>query len=173
MATLEEILKERDCRSALQASLIEQYGYPLVVCTMNIPGTEKNNARIQAAFDKSMESFSIMNEANLEKVLERRLETGPEAYFIVTGGTNLLSLKRRLAFFEQTYPIGRLLDLDVKRLDLSPVSRRDINLESRKCLLCHRPAKECARTRRHSIEELSACLNDTLDRFLCKNNLWK
>jgi holo-ACP synthase CitX len=168
MATLEEILMARDDRAALQASLIEEYGYPLVVCTMNIPGPEKNNAMIQASFDKGIEAFSKRNEANLEKVLERRLETGPEVYFIVTGGTNLLALKRRLAFFEQTYPIGRWLDLDVKRLDGTPVSRKDINLENRKCLVCHRPAKECARTHRHNAEELIAITNESLELFLYK-----
>jgi holo-ACP synthase CitX len=173
MATLEEILVARDERAALQFSLIAEYGYPLVVCTMNIPGSTKNDATIQAGFDKSMEAFSKLNEANLEKVLERRLETGPEAYFIVTGGTNLLALKRRLAFFEQTYPIGRWLDLDVKRLDGTPISRKDINLESRKCLICHRPAKECARNQRHSLEELCAMTNENLELFLAKGSSWR
>jgi len=168
MATLDEILQARDDRYALQTSLIEKYRSPLVTCTMNIPGPHKNSDLIQASFDKAMEAFIERNQGVLEEVARQEKETGPERYFIVLGGTNLYALKRRLAFFEQVFPIGRWLDLDLKDNDGMPITRKDINQEQRTCLLCHRPAKECARSERHSLEDLLAVTEKELMLFLKK-----
>ncbi len=166
MATLEQILQGRDDRYALQTSLIEKYQSPLVSCTMNIPGPVKNSELIQASFDKAMDAFIARNQGVLKEVAQQQKETGPERYFIVLGGTNLYALKRRLAFFEQVYPIGRWLDLDLKDSDGIAITRKDIALEQRRCLLCHRPAKECARSERHSLEDLLALTEKELTLFL-------
>ncbi|HAF85097.1 MAG TPA: citrate lyase holo-[acyl-carrier protein] synthase [Sphaerochaeta sp.] len=168
MATLEEILQAREDRCAMQTSLIEKHMSPLVSCTMNIPGPHKNSDLIQACFDKAMEAFVQRNQGVLEEVLEQQKETGPERYFIVLGGTNLYALKRRLAFFEQVFPIGRWLDLDLKDSDGIAITRKDITLEQRRCLLCNRPAKECARSERHSLEDLLALTEKELVLFLKK-----
>jgi len=135
---------------------------------MNIPGPHKNSDLIQASFDKAMEAFIERNQGVLEEVARQEKETGPERYFIVLGGTNLYALKRRLAFFEQVFPIGRWLDLDLKDNDGMPITRKDINQEQRTCLLCHRPAKECARSERHSLEDLLAVTEKELMLFLKK-----
>jgi len=169
MATLEQILKGRDDRFAMQTSLIEKYRSPLVSCTMNIPGPTKNSELIQASFDKAMEAFMERNQGVLKEVAQQQKETGPERYFIVLGGTNLNALKRRLAFFEQVFPIGRWLDLDLKDADGVAITRKEIGLEQRRCLLCHRPAKECARSSRHSLEDLLALEEKDLMLFLTKN----
>ncbi len=166
MANLEQILQARDNRLALQTSLLGKYRSPLVSCTMNIPGPTKNSELIQSSFDKAMEAFMQRNQGVLEEVLEQRKETGPERYFIVLGGTNLYALKRRLAFFEQVYPIGRYLDLDLKDSDGLAITRKDIELEPRRCLLCSRPAKECSRSERHSLEDLLAKTEKELMLFL-------
>lgn len=170
MATLEQILQARDDRYALQTSLIEKYNSPLVSCTMNIPGPDKNSPLIQASFDKAMEVFLQQNQGVLEEVAHRDLETGPERFYIVLGGTNLYALKRRLAFFEQVFPIGRWLDIDLKDSDGVAITRKGIALEQRKCLLCKRPAKECARSKRHSLEDLLAYTEKELQLFVSKDS---
>ena len=170
MATLEQILQGRDDRYAMQTTLLRKYGLPLVSCTMNIPGPDKNSPLIQASFVKAKEIFAGRNQGILEEVAYRNLETGPECYYIVLGGTNLYALKRRLAFFEQVFPIGRWLDLDLKGVDGVPISRKDIVLEQRRCLLCDRPAKECARSARHSIEDLLAYTEKELKLFIAKGS---
>ncbi|MNR69415.1 Apo-citrate lyase phosphoribosyl-dephospho-CoA transferase [compost metagenome] len=46
------------------------------------------------------------------------------------------------------------------------LSRRDLGLAERRCLLCSQPAKICARQRRHSseqlLQEMERMLNDAL-----------
>ncbi|MDD7202562.1 MAG: citrate lyase holo-[acyl-carrier protein] synthase [Spirochaetales bacterium] len=63
-------------------------------------------------------------------------------------------MKRVLVEFELRHPVGRWVDLDVRTSDLSAVSRTQLGLAERRCIICDRPAKECARSRRHPVEEL-------------------
>ncbi|MEG0379594.1 MAG: triphosphoribosyl-dephospho-CoA synthase CitG, partial [Eubacterium sp.] len=55
---------------------------------------------------------------------------------------------------EESTPLGRLFDIDVQRSDGSKVSRKIIGLPKRKCLLCHKNAFECSRSRAHSVKDL-------------------
>ena len=166
MITLQEILSAKDLRVETQIFLRKEYGRPLVACTMNIPGPLKNNLVIQRCFDIGIESLSCTFKQQLDLILERRLETGPECYFIVIPQMDLCELKRKLVTFEETFQIGRWLDLDVKDLEGKNISRKDIGVAERSCLLCDRPAKECGRSRRHSVDELYSYTEQALDVFL-------
>lgn len=55
---------------------------------------------------------------------------------------------------EVSRPIGRLWDIDVLDAQGRILSRLDIGLPARRCLLCRQPAKICARQRRHGSEQL-------------------
>jgi holo-ACP synthase len=56
---------------------------------------------------------------------------------------------------ESISPKARLLDIDVMDKD-GAVSRRELGLDARKCLICDEDAKVCARSQKHSMEELLA-----------------
>ena len=98
---------------------------------------------------------------------ERDLETGFEAYFVVD--MRPLEVKRLCCSIEDEHPLGRLMDIDVVchfdrsgEISLKPLSREDIGLAARHCLLCDKPARECMRAHRHSPEEIQ----DTIDRMV-------
>ncbi len=83
------------------------------------------------------------------------LPTGPEAYFLTT--LSPLSLKRLMVAFENQQRFCDLLDLDVVTLrdaELYQVSRTDLALPPRACLVCGGDAKACARSRRHGLPEV-------------------
>ena len=40
------------------------------------------------------------------------------------------------------------------------ISRRDLGQSPRKCFICDRPAKECARSRRHSVAEMQDYISE-------------
>lgn len=95
---------------------------------------------------------------------ERDLETGFEAYFVVD--VPVLEAKRLCCQIEDSHPLGRLMDIDVLRSPIgsgmtegsgmtSPVSRTEIGLPERRCLLCDKPARECMRAHTHTREELA------------------
>ena len=80
---------------------------------------------------------------------------GPELMELV--GLAPEELKRRMTGIEQDHPLGRLADLDVLgRGDAAPrsVSRTELGLPPRRCLICDGEAKACARSRAHTVYEM-------------------
>ena len=63
-------------------------------------------------------------------------------------------LKKLMTEIEDGSRIGRLFDIDVIDVDLQPISRADIGMNDRKCLICGEPAHACSRSRKHSVAEL-------------------
>ena len=51
---------------------------------------------------------------------------------------------------EETHPYGRLFDMAVIRINGQKLSRPSY----RKCLICDCQAQDCARSRKHTIEEM-------------------
>ena len=69
--------------------------------------------------------------------------------------------KRQAVTLEDRHPLGRLFDLDVCSQAgpdglLVPLSREDLGLPPRRCLLCGEPARYCMRAHTHTQEELMA-----------------
>ena len=77
-----------------------------------------------------------------------------------------LEAKRLCCSIEDGHPLGRLMDIDVI-VEGKPLSREDIGLAARHCLLCEKPARECMRAHNHSPEEIQ----DTIDRMVQDYNL--
>lgn len=65
---------------------------------------------------------------------------------------------------EETHPVGRLFDLDVIDINGQKLSRPSF----RKCIICRCQAQECARTRKHSVNEMQAKIEEMLMEFDCQ-----
>ena len=163
MITLEQLLDSRDRRVQHQKQLLQAYpGCSLICLTVQLPGPVK----------RSRESL-IIGEAGLAELLNkfgsvlrhvhvRDLETGYEAYLLVP--LPAPDVKRACCKIEDTHPLGRMMDIDVIPDQsnvipdviggLHPLSRSDIGLPPRRCLLCSNEARYCMRARTHSTEEL-------------------
>ncbi|MBQ9773995.1 MAG: citrate lyase holo-[Clostridia bacterium] len=90
-----------------------------------------------------------------------REKTGCEAIFCVEGDAK--KIKRRLCALEDSAPIGRLWDIDVLLGMGEKVSRTDLGLPPRKCLLCGEDAPVCARSRAHSVDALAHKTNEIIN----------
>lgn len=75
-------------------------------------------------------------------------------------------VKRACCEIEDSHPHGRLMDIDVLSGGdrLSILSRTEVGLPERRCLLCERPARECIRAGRHTTDELLARISEILKR---------
>ena len=69
------------------------------------------------------------------------------------------------AELEETHPLGRLMDIDVVGAE-GPVSRADIGLAPRRCLLCERDARYCMRAKSHTREELLSRIEEIVSMYI-------
>ena len=87
--------------------------------------------------------------------------TGLEAMWAVeTAGA--VRLKTLMAAIEDGGGLGRLFDIDVLDAGGKKLSREDLGLHPRKCLLCEQPAHACARSRTHTVMELTEQIESIL-----------
>lgn len=153
--SLEDILEARDIRADYQQYLINKYGSTIVSYKLNIPGAVKYNPLVKDIFDEGLRVFKQkLGELLINNVHEKILykNSGPE-YFAVFYEKDKL-IKSITANIEEMHPLGRLYDFDVLDAAGSQVSRRDLGLQPRKCLICENNAFECGRSRKHEVNEL-------------------
>jgi len=173
--TLEEMLAARERRAENQRILIENFGKPVISFTLNTPGPVKVSARLEKCFDDGValieELFSLQGITILMSQIYKP-KTGCEYYGVAD--CSAADAKLLLARAEEYAPLGRLYDMDVIDESGCPVSRSELGLPERRCLICGRPAHECSRSRRHSIEELTARMKEMIDTEENReNDSWK
>jgi holo-ACP synthase len=90
------------------------------------------------------------------------LPTGAEALYVVNAKAEVL--KAALVELESRHALGRLWDLDVIGSD-GLLSRSQLGIAPRRCLICQQPAHACARSQQHNLAELSAKIEEMVDDF--------
>lgn len=165
--TLIEMLDARERRASRQQELLHKYHSSLICFTMNIAGPVKNSPLILRGFqlgkrllEERMDALHI-KPVHFEECSE---VTGNEAIYVLD--QDPVSIKRITSDVEDGSDPGRLFDMDVLRKDGQKVDRTELGLSPRRCLVCGGPAKECARSRTHSVEELQNCTRQILARAI-------
>ncbi len=148
---LRDMLEARERRAQRQQALLKRFGRPLVSYTMNIAGPVKNSDLIRRGFALGREL--LLGQLELLSspcIFREELDepTGCEGLYVVDMRPE--ALKELTCSLEEDTELGRLFDMDV----LTPDGRVLERAEPRRCLICGRPAKVCARSRAHSIPEL-------------------
>ena len=150
--SLLDILATREARVRKQEQLLGQYGKVLICFTMNIAGPQKNSPLITAGFQLGQKMLRDRLTSEYEE--ENIAATGCEYYCIVDGDPK--TVKQLTARIEDETPIGRLFDMDVILPDGSKISREQLELPPRRCLLCAGDARACGRSRAHGLPALQA-----------------
>ena len=165
--TLEQMLSAREARQArLNAALSRA---PLVSFTMNIAGPEKNSPLIRRGFQVGCERLEKAFAAHgvALTLLERTDElTGCEALYAASGCA--LTAKALCAACEDADELGRLFDMDVIDKDGRHISRGELGLRERGCMVCGAAGRGCAARRTHSVEDLQRETNRRLTEYFRK-----
>jgi holo-ACP synthase CitX len=174
--SLAEILDGREKRVFRQQELLEAYiGHEnqikntdqvtLICFTMNIAGPVKSFELAKSGFEAGI----VLLEETFKKenclIMHHEKEfanIGYTAYYVVK--KDAVSIKKSTIEIEDNASIGRLFDIDVLILDYSSdldnevnvrkIGRNEIGNDGRKCLICDDQVAVCARSRRHSVEDL-------------------
>lgn len=165
--TLTEMLNARERRVQRQQKLLAQYQMPMVSFTMNIAGPVKNSRLIRDGFQLGKRELKRqLNFRNLPLVYceEISVSTGNEAFLLIDADP--LIIKKITCSVEDDSDLGRLFDMDVLRPSGEKTDRTELGLSPRRCLICSAPAKECARSRAHTIEQLQARTTEILSKAI-------
>ena len=150
--TITDMMFCRDRRVQIQNEFIEKYHHPVVSFCMNIPGPIKTTPLIQKGFEAGKEvllhALSVADMAVLESCVFHDI-TGDEMLLCVDDAS-AEKIKDLTQQIEETHPYGRLFDMDVIRINGQKLSRPSY----RKCLICDCQTQDCARSRKHTIEEM-------------------
>ena len=164
--SLEEVLESREERADYQKKLLSAYKVPLISFMVNMPGPVKLCPMTLELHREGMRAILTSLEAQGKKVLFHQVlekKTGIEGYIAVD--CQALELKAAVCSIEDTHELGRLFDIDVIDKDGIPIKREKLSLEPRRCLLCNEVSSVCSRSRRHSIDELVAKMEDMLKEY--------
>lgn len=151
------MLDAREKRSLRQHQLFQQFPQATLLCaTLNIPGPIKRSEVLRSVFDRVMEE--VVGELHLEQILFQKVldqDTGIELYLVTQQEAK--TVKQLMMEIEESKPIGRLFDLDVLEMkagEVTGLSRSAMGYPTRRCFMCNEDAKECGRSRKHSVEEM-------------------
>ena len=149
---LDDILAARDARVARQQAM-QAAGGVLLSLTLVAPGAVKRSPLLDAIFAAALAALRpLVDDARAR--IEAVDDSGHHALYLLDGEAR--DWKTRMLALENRAPLSRLWDIDIIDRDGVAVSRRDLGLPPRRCLLCDADAKTCARERRHDIAALQA-----------------
>ena len=162
---LDQMLAARERRVSIQNRMLTggDSGSCLVCLTLNIAGDVKRTPMTRMLFDYGMSQM----ESKGFRVMDRFLldePAGSEAFWLLD--EDGAHVKAELEALEDAFPAARLYDFDVIMPGGSKLSRA----AGRRCLICDSPAAECARSRRHGLEQVKI-VTDGLLRDFCAGRL--
>ncbi|MGL6201522.1 MAG: citrate lyase holo-[acyl-carrier protein] synthase [Lachnospiraceae bacterium] len=153
--SLEEMLSCRERRAACQQTFLSKYHCPVISFCLNIPGPVKTNPELLKVFKIGKEeiiAFLQHMQIPVVGLVVFNDNTGDEFIACVDGPSQ--TIKQKTTMIEESHPLGRLFDIDVIDVNGEKLSRNGY----RKCLICDQQAQECARARRHTVEEMQSCI---------------
>ena len=165
---LQEVLRAREERVINQKRLIKKYNLPLLSITLNIPGPEKDNAKIRKIYHECLKAVKkeLSKKENTKIIYQKEYFSadGPESFLIVEG-LPVKELKKTAVKIEDNHPLGRLFDIDVLNERCYKISRQDIGISLRKCIICNDLAINCITSRKHKRKEIIEKVNKMIDDF--------
>ncbi|WP_280927704.1 citrate lyase holo-[acyl-carrier protein] synthase [Lactobacillus sp. ESL0785] len=160
--TIPNVLANKDQRVALQQQIFTRYPQQVLLdVKLNIPGPIKNNRYLRKLFAagiQDLEAILAAKQLSFNLLVSWDKPSGCENFYLLTEDSQLV--KQAAIIFEDQTQLGRLFDADVLvKSQNAALSRSKLGLKVRRCFICERPAKECARSRRHAVSELQEYIN--------------
>ncbi|MBR3125598.1 MAG: citrate lyase holo-[Mogibacterium sp.] len=157
---LEQMLEARERRVSIQNKMLTGAGdgQCLVCLTMNIAGDIKCTPMTRMLFKAGVEELEALGLMARESFFLDE-PTGSEGFWLLDEeGPRVKALLEEV---EDSFPAARLFDFDV----IMPGGTKLSRAAGRRCLICDAYAVECARSRRHGLEEVKRATGELLKGF--------
>ncbi len=153
-----KILEDREKRLEIISEKIESTNNLLVTVKANICGDNKNikeaNIVIEYFKNKVENSFNILSIEKIESY-------DGNFYLLELDEQDYLNIKLRLIEVESC-KLGRFVDLDLFKNGEKSISRKDLGLHPRTCIICGDNYNVCLREKRHTVDEILECTKSTI-----------
>lgn len=161
-----EILAHREERDEFEQTLLKEFPLTLLTLRANFPGEDKRHSMavkaVEILHDEVLKRF--------EPVFEDSTCTREGLIFYLLVQEPPRVVKKAALEIEESHPLGRLVDLDVR--DEEKIwSRRDFGLSLRKCYLCEDPAVHCVRSMKHELEEIISHFTENVESYLVAHSV--
>lgn len=133
----------------------------VILIKVNYPGNQKLNAFTFFVFHEAIRALEITLDDITYSV------EGPIGVKI--SDENPKPLKEMLMAFEDTHPLGRLIDCDVLTIN-GMISRTDFNTTMRSCLLCNQAAHVCIVSKKHTMKDIKQAFHQRVLEY-CNESL--
>lgn len=153
---ISNLLDDKEARWRTAVGLARRWSKPVVVGTVVTPGPDKLGEAAGLIFAEMTAALSDRVVDCKWLIHHREIGRGAAgpSVMLVVSESNPGAVKAQMAALEETHPLGRLFDLDVYGFEGRPISRQDLGIAPRRCLLCGGDVQECRRTGRHTLSEL-------------------
>jgi len=159
-ATLQEILHNKEERVHRQKELLSRFdGSSLISLSINTPGVIKLSCESLTIYEVAIEVINS-HELPILHTYEQKSITGAEAILVIQADATFLKILT--CKIESTHPLGRFMDIDVIDTQGVSLSRKALGYARRKCFVCEEDAFACARSQKHSIQELNQTILEAL-----------
>jgi holo-ACP synthase / triphosphoribosyl-dephospho-CoA synthase len=145
---MNNILDSREHRK----NIISTYHNPVIVIKANIPGLSKNLSEayllVRLFFIELKKVFNVISHQFIDS------SDGPY-YILELNFVDIIDVKYKLIEIENTYPLGRFIDLDIYDHQIkTSLSRNALHLDDRKCYICEKSARYCSKNQTHDVHIL-------------------
>lgn len=156
-----ELLDLREKRDHFEKELLSEYNGTLLTLRANYPGEDKRHEKADLAVSILYEEVRKY----FNPIHEERIKNAEGLILFLLLKEKSIEVKRKIIEIEETHPLGRLIDMDV-RDETKIWSRRDFNLSGRKCYLCDDLAVHCVRSEKHRKEDVIKHFIKIVDEYL-------
>ena len=161
--TLEQVLRARERRAMIQNEMLSRHESACLVClTLNIAGEIKRTPMTRMLFKRGIAELEATGADILDSLIIDEA-TGSEAFWLLDADAK--EIKKELEAVEDSFPAARLFDFDVLVSNGQGGIKKLSREISRKCLICGKPAAECARSRNHGLDAIRAATDGLLTEF--------
>ena len=160
---LPAMLAAREKRAASQRAFRERYHSPLLSFCLNIPGPVKTTPELRTLFDQTCHEIqACLRDLGLTIADSQTIHEATGDEYLLAFAGDAPTVKAAMTQLEESRPLGRLFDIDILTAEGQKLSRP----VPRRCLLCDRQAQDCARSRRHSVRELTDRIETLLQEYM-------
>ncbi|MFV0424413.1 MAG: triphosphoribosyl-dephospho-CoA synthase [Bacilli bacterium] len=161
----ELILRDREQRMNLIKDVIVEHNLFVIIIKCNVCGDQKNFACFE--FLKKYFLNQILNTFTIHSY--DYYESYDGNYFLVQiEDDSEISVKKKLVDLENGV-FGRVIDLDLYTNLEKSVSRNDLSIKPRRCIVCGNSTISCMRNSVHTVDEVLMHTQDLIQKDLIKN----